>query len=350
MQKMQEELAKLRKEGYNPTGGCLPLILTMVVLFGVLDVVYKPMTYFERVPRSEIAIVRDIAMDIEAERLLDTVVAERAERAANSREAAETNQDSEIEITIIEEFTDEQVQAEKEKLLNDLRRRHYVPLRAELRAIGVFKDNPQLFSELAPETVVKLERLSERIVFVGIDFSKIPYWNWNDETRSDPYFPLILIPILSFIFSVGQTLIMQRIQKKNSPETVEQMGSMKYMFYFMPFLSLMIAFQFPAGAGFYWSISALIGIIQSLIIFKMYPPEKLKAEVMATLEKQGYKGEKVVVIEKYDNKTSEVVSTSKKVSEMTAKEQKEYYRKKLEQARKDDLEKYGEIEKNAEND
>lgn len=44
-QKQQEELMKLQQEhGYNPMGGCMPMLLTMLVLFGFLGVVYYPYT------------------------------------------------------------------------------------------------------------------------------------------------------------------------------------------------------------------------------------------------------------------------------------------------------------------
>ena len=45
--KQQEELAKLQQQGYNPMGGCGSMLLTFVLLFGVIDVVYKPMTHME---------------------------------------------------------------------------------------------------------------------------------------------------------------------------------------------------------------------------------------------------------------------------------------------------------------
>ena len=45
-QKQQEELMKLQQEhGFNPMGGCLPMLLTMLVLFGFLGVVYYPVHY-----------------------------------------------------------------------------------------------------------------------------------------------------------------------------------------------------------------------------------------------------------------------------------------------------------------
>lgn len=45
-QKMNEELQKLyQRENYNPAGGCLPMLITFLVLFGLIDVIYKPMTH-----------------------------------------------------------------------------------------------------------------------------------------------------------------------------------------------------------------------------------------------------------------------------------------------------------------
>lgn len=45
-EKMQQELTTLQQEyGYSPTAGCLPMVLNMLVLFGIIEVVYKPLHY-----------------------------------------------------------------------------------------------------------------------------------------------------------------------------------------------------------------------------------------------------------------------------------------------------------------
>ena len=44
-EKQQQELAKLQQQGYSPMGGCGTMAITFLLLFGVLDVVYKPMTH-----------------------------------------------------------------------------------------------------------------------------------------------------------------------------------------------------------------------------------------------------------------------------------------------------------------
>ena len=45
-QRLQQEQQKLYiEEGVNPMGSCLPAFIQMFLLFGVLDVVYKPITH-----------------------------------------------------------------------------------------------------------------------------------------------------------------------------------------------------------------------------------------------------------------------------------------------------------------
>jgi len=304
-QKLQEETVKLQKEGYNPAGGCLPMILMFVILFGVIDVVYKPMTHFERfesVEKGSIAAVKEIAIGIEKEEYL----------------AVEGNKDTDKAYAAIEN--------------------RYKYLQSENYAIHVFKTHPDRFKNLNPEIYKKLEILSERIVFMGIDFSEMPTLAFT---------PMILIPILSFIFSVAQTILSQYIQNKTSPDLNNQMGSMKILMYIMPLFSLWVVFQFPAGAGFYWTVSAILGIAQSLVIYKFWSPDKLKAEAEAILEarNKSFKDRVVVVepVNSADSESKDDAPKTKLLSEMSSAERKEYNRKKLEQARREDAEKYGDV-------
>ena len=339
-QRMQEEMAKLQKEGYNPAAGCLTMIPTMLILFGVLGVVYKPMTYFEHIGKEQIEEIRVIAREIErnaeydkrveefmatyAPATTDTEVTEAAE-TPEATETAETAEETADE-TLVAKLAEIRKDVENDKAIN----MRFDRIQVELEIIRVFKNNRDEFKEISEDDYKVMTVLEKRIVLWGIDFSELPDTKW----------PMILIPILAFAFAAGQTVIMQYIQRKTSPDSVKQMGAMRYMFYFMPIMSLVIAFQFPAGAGFYWAISGAVGIVQSVVIYKIWPPDKLRAEVEESLAKRGLNVEKVVVIEKHDGKKVE-----KKVSEMSGKEEKEYYRKKLEAARKSDLEKYGEVGK-----
>jgi len=48
-EKMQQELEALyARENYNPMAGCLPMLIQMPILFGLIDVIYKPLTHIAR--------------------------------------------------------------------------------------------------------------------------------------------------------------------------------------------------------------------------------------------------------------------------------------------------------------
>ncbi|HZJ77671.1 MAG TPA: YidC/Oxa1 family membrane protein insertase [Clostridia bacterium] len=51
-QKIQEETQNLySREGYNPmNAGCLPLLIQMPIIFGLIAVIYKPLTYALQIP------------------------------------------------------------------------------------------------------------------------------------------------------------------------------------------------------------------------------------------------------------------------------------------------------------
>lgn len=60
-QKMNEELQKLyQRENYNPAGGCLPMVITMLVLFGLIDVIYNPMQHILGMDKAIIAEATEI--------------------------------------------------------------------------------------------------------------------------------------------------------------------------------------------------------------------------------------------------------------------------------------------------
>lgn len=64
-EKLQEEQMRLySEEGVNPMGGCTPMLLNFLVLFGIIDVVYKPLTYILRLPADVIKSATEIAKTV----------------------------------------------------------------------------------------------------------------------------------------------------------------------------------------------------------------------------------------------------------------------------------------------
>ena len=55
-QRQSEEMMKLQEEyGFSPMAGCMPMLLTFLVLFGIIDVVYKPLQHILRISSTTIS-------------------------------------------------------------------------------------------------------------------------------------------------------------------------------------------------------------------------------------------------------------------------------------------------------
>ena len=426
-QKQQDEIAKLQQQGYKPTAGCLPTLLSFLILFGVIDVVYKPLTHIIHTNENQVSamveesynidmtsmfikeinlsgdelmkldengvkkhedIVRDAkkiiayynehcltdgktAVDIadfkelsvDNVKVMNTaikrIISDEYAKDANATMLA--NADI-YKLTEVEKKEIDAIQAPEDKLayraehcfgdgtiaLFNTLTNHYgyykatgidtVPfvasasLQRELYALECYGNYGKFFSErvINDNLRVQIDELSENLHFLGIPLGQVPMEHMG--------FPMILIPILSFLLALAQTFISNRNMAVNNPDA-KPMGCMKVMMYIMPLISLWIAFSVPAGAGFYWAVSYVFGIIQTLVLNKLYNPQKLREQAAAEIDLRN----KVVTVEAVkekviDEETGEVLT------------QKEINRRKLAEARKADALKYGEEYKEDDDD
>ena len=423
-ERQQQELMKLQQQGYKPAAGCLPMLLSLVILFGVLDVVYKPLTHIVHSTGEEItafieesynvefsaAFVEECAkteaevaeldeaakkkhnnivndakkilayynencledgeepktledmkkLDLETVKLFKTAIA-----SIISKEYAKDNNNALLTAADIYRLTDSE-RAEMDALTNNTEKETYKlehafsdetvnalntlqnylgyyratgentvsftatsSLQRELYSLECFGTESDKFvyknaySEAAvrPEARENYEELYENLNFIGIPLGQVPANNMG--------FPMILVPIVSFAFALAQTFLSNYNMKKNNPEAASMGGCMKGMMYIMPLFSLWLAFTVPAGAGFYWTVSYAFGILQTLILDKLYNPKKLREAAAAELAAK----DKVIKI-KAEKET--------KITEEEALSQKEENRRRLAEARKADALKYGE--------
>ena len=64
-QKMQQEIMDFyQKEGYNPAGGCLPLLIQMPIIFALYEVVRRPLTYISGIALEVVDELKTIAATI----------------------------------------------------------------------------------------------------------------------------------------------------------------------------------------------------------------------------------------------------------------------------------------------
>lgn len=424
-QRQQEELMKLQQQGYKPMSGCGSMILSFLILFGVIDVVYKPLTHILHLNNDTINALVEESYNVEltavivdewtkteeeiaalnekakiktegiirdAEKILDyynanclkdgesaldksafnTLTADSvrivktALTSAIKNEYAADKSNTLIQNTDLYRITDEE-KKELDALQTDEERDAYraehsfssgfasvlstlqvqygsykatgddaaafqatSSMQRELYAIERFGTVTDKYScrEAYSESAVRssgelLEDLHANLNFIGIPLGQVP--------KDHMGFPMILIPIISFLMSLLQAFISNKMMALSNPEAASMMGPMKVTMYIMPLMSLWIAFTVPAGAGFYWAMSYLFGIIQTLALNKLYNPLKLREQAEAEFAAKNKKTVNVEAVKVTDENGNEETLS-----------QKEINRRRLAEARKAAAIKYGE--------
>lgn len=216
-QKLNEEQMKLySEEGINPMASCLPLVLQLLILYGVFDVIYRPLTHILRVSQDVI---------VKATELATTA------------------------------FPDEKMLAS----------------RPEMALIQIAKDpeKSHIFNSI-PDFVDQAQSFNNSL-FGFIDLGITP--SFKPEVWNAAAIGLFLIPIFSGLIQLIMTIYMQKRQKSQGAKMPQGMAGMNAVMYIMPLFSVWIAFSYPAGIGFYWTMSSLFSLIQTIVLYKIYTPE-----------------------------------------------------------------------------
>lgn len=300
-QRLQEEQQKLyQQEGINPMGSCLPAFVQMFLLFGVIDVVYKPITHILHISKN----VRRAAFDIAVE-----------------LSGSNGNGD-------------------------------FSSLRSELVTMEQLDKHTDKFSGLAENFSQRVAEFSGHYTIFGANLGKIP--ELHPETWNSEAIILFCIPFLAGLVQLVQSIYSQWYQKKHNPDMPNGGGCMALMMYLMPIMSVVWAFALPAGIGFYWIWSSLFSLLINFGLNHYFTPErtvrinekeKEKARIYAEKhpEKKTFMQrmlEQQAELERQQNGgTSSGNSNGNKSSRSETSRQN---REKLKEARKRMAEKYGE--------
>lgn len=248
-QKMAEKQQQLyEKEGVKMTAGCLPMLVQMLVLFSVIAVIYKPLTYVEHISAEDLTVC---ASAIEAGIKEDNGEESKEYKEVSQRFKNEADYYRELYIVKYADKYEENMQ----QALIDAGK----PDGEAAIITATLKDTQQQFE-----------------VF-GVSLLGVP-----NETGWKPN-PLWIIAILSGLSALLTTLQSMKYQKAGMTEQQQQMNgcSTNGMLYMMPVISLIFSFQVPAGVAVYWVFSNLLSLVQTVILNKMYNPAKIRAEAEA---------------------------------------------------------------------
>ncbi|MDE5764711.1 MAG: YidC/Oxa1 family membrane protein insertase [Ruminococcus sp.] len=227
-QRMLEEQQKLyQQEGVNQMASCLPMMIQFFLLFGVIDVVYKPITHILHISKS----VRNAAI-------------ERASQIAT-------------------EFG----------IVNGGRAISSGDLRNELYTMEALNNHPDKFSDIAENFLNAVSEFSEKFTIFGANLGKTPTLHpevWNSEAVV-----LALIPFLAGLAQLLVSIYSMIHQKKTNPVPQAGGGCMWGMMLGMPLLSVWWGFTFPAGVGFYWIWSSVFSFLITFALNLYFTNERV---------------------------------------------------------------------------
>ena len=220
-EKLNKEMMNLYKtENVSPFSGCLTSIIQMLLLLSIFYLVRSPLTFMEKIPQENIN-------------------------------------------TYIQQLKDEG------KVISNV-----------YPEIDLIRET-ELLKEKNPEDQF-IEKTNIKMNFLGLDLSKIPQQNMTDYT----VYIITVLYILSSFISIRITTAKQQKDKEdkksknidgNTGKEIEEennemdavMQTNKMMSWFVPIMSISIAFIAPLGLALYWLISNILMIAERLIIDKV---------------------------------------------------------------------------------
>lgn len=246
-EKMQLEQTKLyQEENINPYSSCLTSFIPLILLWGVLAVVYKPMTYILDYDKEVVEEAKSIVLQIDDDR-------ETAEKTLNKNSMRQ-------ELIIMG------------KVLQDPEAFSAVIRDGKVTVTDSDgNETEQKLSAIDAGFVEEVSAFAGTFVIGGTNLSETP--SVKPKENSTPF--LFLIPILSGLMQLAMTIYMQYMQKKRNPD-MPNMGMMNGMLYFMPLFSVWLAFTVPAGVGFYWLCSSAFSFLQSVLLYMWFNEKRVE--------------------------------------------------------------------------
>lgn len=257
MQRMNEETQQVyAKYGVNPAGSCVQLVVQMLILFPLYRVIMNVPAYVGQVK----AVFTELAS-----KLLTTAGAEKyLQDIAGSIQAT----------TIAKSFTQDTI----------------------IDTLYKFRpDNWTALAEKFPDLSDVISRTEKTIGmmnnFLGLNIANTPM-NYIREHAS-VWFVIgaVLVPVLA---ALTQWVSVKVSMAGNmQPEGSDQMaGTMKMMNNIMPLMSAFFCLTLPVGMGIYWIMSAVVRMVQTILINKKLEKQDMEEILRKNMEKNKKKMEK----------------------------------------------------------
>ena len=234
LQMATEIQAMYKEEHYSVAGGCLPLLIQFPIIIALYNIVRDPLTHISRLAADTVTAIQTKALELV-----------KAGEIVISGATAETTALTQIQMS------------------------------------AAVKNYPDAFIGIVPTDLV----LPDFTMF-GIDMSATPTLALS---------AIIIFPILAGAFQWLTSFVMTKFmpnpsaaattptgEKSSEAEAAER--TMKSMNIVMPLVTIFIGFKLPAIMALYWVYQSILGILSTLLVYKLFPLPTFTPEEIAAVE------------------------------------------------------------------
>ncbi len=305
MQKQQAEMQEVyAKYGTSPMAGCLPLLISLPIMFALYQVIYKIPAYVEDV-RSlyDFVAIQFSSVDGYIEGLKNFISAYKINVPIGNLPNLDPTSDA-AKTALIDIFSKFNT-ANWDAFLN-FQNWNASTGTEVIQYFTNANSLAQLKEVLAlPELTEKINDIKHINRFIGsLNILDNPGWS----------FPGIIIPIGAAGTQFLQSkLMMATTPTNNSNQATPGGDTMKTMNTVMPIVSGIFCVFMPIGVGIYWITSSVVQIFQQIFINKYFDKIDMDELIAKNVEKSNKRKEKLGVAT--GNKMASVAKTSTKVIE-----------------------------------
>lgn len=264
MLKMQEEQQLIyEKYGSSPTGGCLPMLIQLPILFALYPVIQEVPRYVNGIKEIYMPVVNQIMATDGYQKILEKIGnAAPVYMPANAYDYTDPN----ILVRVLYKFQDS--------------------------TWNTLVDKMPSLETVVDKTTATMGHLN---TFLGINIGEQPLTMLMDALKDFSIVGIILaviIPIMAGLTQFISVKLMQQQQTTTIDPDNPMARSMNSMNYIMPLFSVFMGFTLPAGLGLYWAISAIVRCVQQMAINKYLSKKSVEEMIEEQRKKAAKKREK----------------------------------------------------------
>ena len=300
MMKQQEEIQLVyEKYGTSMSGGCLPLLIQMPILFALYPVIQNIPTYVRGVREVYMPVVEQIMATDGFQSIMEKIG--EASPILMNPNSYDYSQASTL-VNVLYKFQDV--------------------------TWGKLLDQMPGITDIAHSTMEQVTHLNS---FLGINIGEQPLTMLTQAFHDFSITGMILaiiIPVMAGLTQFSSVKLQPQPASSGNDKDNPMMNSMKTMTYTMPLISVVFGFTLPAGLGLYWAASALVRCVQQLVVNRYLSKKSVEDIIAENQKKAAKKREKKGTSAKEINRmattnTRSVGASSEKKSQITESEREE---------------------------